>query len=169
MINRVGAEKEQCPATADAGAAEETIAFVLFQIDATYKEKRGGEVRDADFAEPAKSAEFVDAEESDTHDKNDDTEFVEPVCAEGFFDRRNRLHALLKSRLGCRRAIGCDWRGRGDARGHAGRDLRQCARRGRGNARRRRLARRASAARVRWAPAGFALACLQERLAREPV
>src|SRR5437879_4108215 len=139
MINRVSAEKEQCPATADAGAAEETIAFVLFQIDATYKEKRGGEVRDADFAEPAKSAEFVDAEESDTHDKNDDTEFVEPVCAEGFFDRRNRLHALLKSRLGCRRAIGRDWRWRGDARGHAGRNLRRCPRRGHGNARRRRL------------------------------
>ena len=62
MINRVGAEKEQRPAAADAGAAEEAIAFVLFQIDATYKEKSGGEVRDADFAELAKSAELVDAE-----------------------------------------------------------------------------------------------------------
>ena len=62
MINRESTEKEQRPATADAGAAEEAIAFVLFQKYSTHKKKRGGEVRNADFAERAKSAEFVDAE-----------------------------------------------------------------------------------------------------------
>jgi len=40
----------------------EAIALVLFQKYSTHKEKRGGEVRNADFAERAKSAEFVDAE-----------------------------------------------------------------------------------------------------------
>src|SRR6267143_5635004 len=99
VINRVGAEKEQRPAAADAGAAEEAIAFVLFQKYSTHKEKGGGEVRDADFAERAKSTEFVDAEQGDTHDENNDAKFVEPVCAEGFFDRRDGLHALLESRL----------------------------------------------------------------------
>jgi hypothetical protein len=62
VIDPKRAEEEQRPATADAGAAEEAIAFVLFQIDAAYQEKSGGQVRNADFAERAEGAEFVDAE-----------------------------------------------------------------------------------------------------------
>src|SRR6267378_3374681 len=37
MMNRVGTEKKQRPPAADAGAAKEAIAFVLFQIDAAHK------------------------------------------------------------------------------------------------------------------------------------
>ncbi len=97
-MNRVGAEKEQRPAASYAGTAKEAIAFVLFQIYATYKEKSGGEVGNTYFAERAKGAKFVNAEESDAHDQNDDAEFVEPVRAQSFFNRRNGFHALLESR-----------------------------------------------------------------------
>ena len=125
VIDPKRAEEEQRPSAADAGAAEQAIAFVLFQINATHKEKRGGEVRDTDFAERAKSAELVDAEKSDAYHENDDAEFVEPVCAEGFFDRRDGFHALLGSRPRSKQAIRRDGRWRGDARRRGGRNLRR--------------------------------------------
>ena len=53
MINPEGAEEEQRPPSADAGAAKKTIAFVLLEINAAHKKKRGGEVRDPNFAERA--------------------------------------------------------------------------------------------------------------------
>src|SRR2546430_7451524 len=105
MINPEGAEKEQRPTSADAGAAKKTIAFVLLEINAAYKKKRGCEVRNPDFAQRSKRAEFVDTEESDTHHENDDAEFIEPVCAESLFNRGYGFHALLKSRPRRRDAI----------------------------------------------------------------
>ena len=140
MINPEGAEKEQRPTSADAGVAKKTIAFVLLEINAAYKKKRGGEVRNPDFAQRPERAEFVDTEESDTHDQNDYAEFVEPVCAESFFNRGYGFHALLKSRPRRRDAICRERRWRGDASGR-GRNLRWHLRVRRGNALRRRLGR----------------------------
>src|SRR5256886_15709401 len=120
MINPEGAEKEQRPTSADAGVAKKTIAFVLLEINAAYKKKRGGEVRNPDFAQRPERAEFVDTEESDTHDQNDYAEFVEPVCAESFFNRGYGFHALLKSRPRRRDAICRERRWGGGAGGGGG-------------------------------------------------
>ena len=116
MIDPKGAEKKQRPAAADARAAEEAVAFVLFEKYAAAKQNRRGEVRDAYFAERPKSAKFIDAKQRKPNHRHDDADLGEPVRTQRLFDGGYCFHALLKRGFWRERAISGDRRWRGHAR-----------------------------------------------------
>src|SRR5262249_1962556 len=63
------------------------------------KEEERREVGDSGFAERAQRSQFMNAKKSDSDDENDNSEFVEPVGAEGFLDGGDGFQTLLQRGL----------------------------------------------------------------------
>src|ERR1700721_3153382 len=96
MIQSVCSEEQQGPPAPDQRVAENAVALVPLKKNPARQESDRNNKGEANLAERAQLAEFINAKKGDSQHKDGDSKLVEPIRAQCLFQSEHGLHALFR-------------------------------------------------------------------------
>src|SRR5580658_5806420 len=95
MIQGVCGEEQQGPSTTDQRMAENAVTVATLKKDPAPQESDRNNIGEANLAERAQLAEFINAKKGDSQHEDGDSELVEPIRAQRLFQSEHRLHPVF--------------------------------------------------------------------------